>query len=98
MYFFHYRDSVTGGTCNFDPQTNLPDADCVFVANGDNSDIRSSYMTAPFLESVDHFCLNTENEYHHDIYKPNKHNMMCDYTSVWEIIRNNPDFEFVTPR
>ena len=98
IYSFYFRDSVTGGTCNFDPQTNLPDADCVFVANGDNSDIKSSYMAAPFLKSVTDFCNNTEVDYHHDIYKPTKHNMMCDYTDVWTIIRNNPDFEFVTPR
>ena len=97
-YSFYYRDSVTGGTCNFDPQTNLPDADCVFVANGDNSDIKSSYMAAPFLESVTDFCNNTEVDYHHDIYKPTKHNMMCDYTDVWTVIKNNADFENVAPR
>ena len=55
-------------------------------------------MAAPFLKSVTDFCNNTEVDYHHDIYKPTKHNMMCDYTDVWTIIRNNPDFEFVTPR
>ena len=54
-------------------------------------------MAAPFLESVDHFCQNTEVDYHHDIYKPNKQNTMCDYTSVWDIIIGNSDFTNVKP-
>ena len=54
-------------------------------------------MAAPFLESVDHFCQNTEVQYHHDIYKPNKQNTMCDYTSVWEVILRNADFTNVKP-
>ena len=93
----NFRDITTGGSCNLDPQTNLPDANCVFVASGDNSNVRSSYMAAPFLESVDHFCQNTEVQYHHDIYKPNKQNTMCDYTSVWEVILRNADFTNVKP-
>ena len=96
-FSFNFRDSSTGGSCNLDPQTNLPDANCIFVASGDNSNVKSSYMAAPFLESVDHFCQNTEVQYHHDIYKPNKQNTMCDYTSVWEVILRNADFVNVKP-
>ena len=96
-FSFNFRDSSTGGSCNLDPQTNLPDANCVFVASGDNSNVKSGYMAAPFLESVDHFCQNTEVDYHHDIYKPNKQNTMCDYTSVWDIIIGNSDFTDVKP-
>ena len=54
-------------------------------------------MAAPFLESVDHFCKNTEVEYHHDIYKPTKHNSMCDYKSTWDVIMENDDFINVQP-
>ena len=54
-------------------------------------------MAAPFLESVDHFCKNTEVEYHHDIYKPTKHNSMCDYKSTWDVIIENEDFIGVKP-
>ena len=96
-FSFNFRDSSTGGSCTLDPQTNLPDANCVFIASGDNSNVKSSYMAAPFLESVDHFCQNTEVDYHHDIYKPNKQNTMCDYTSVWDIIIGNSDFTNVKP-
>ena len=54
-------------------------------------------MAAPFLESVDHFCKNTEVEYHHDIYKPTKHNSMCDYRPTWDVIIENEDFIDVNP-
>ena len=93
----HFRDIETGSTCSLDPQTNLPDENCVFIPIGDNSAIKSSYMAAPFLESVDHFCKNTEVEYHHDIYKPTKHNSMCDYKSTWDVIMENDDFIDVEP-
>ena len=67
------EDIVYGGSCNFDPDTNLPDENCIFVPNLESSGaIRSSYMATPFLNSVDHFCRNTEVEFHHDIYKPTK--------------------------
>jgi hypothetical protein len=46
------RDYVDGGSCKFDPQTNLPNANCIFVPGGNNSKIRSSYMALPFLENV----------------------------------------------
>ena len=96
-FSFNFRDSSTGGSCNLDPQTNLPDANCVFVASGDNSNVKSGYMAAPFLESVDHFCRNTEVDYHHDIYKPTKHNFMCNRRSTWDVIQNSKDFLNVTP-
>ena len=54
-------------------------------------------MAAPFLESVDHFCKNTEQTFHHDIYKPTKHNSMCDYRPTWDVIIENEDFINVKP-
>ena len=48
-------------------------------------------MAAPFLQSVDHFCKNTY-EYQHDIYKPTKHNSLCNYKPVWDVIKENIDF------
>jgi hypothetical protein len=92
-----FRDIKTGSTCSLDPQTNLPNENCVFIPIGDNSAIRSSYMAAPFLESVDHFCKNTEQTFHHDIYKPTKHNSMCDYRPTWDVIIENEDFNGVKP-
>ena len=48
-------------------------------------------MAVPFLSSVDHFCKNTQS-YNHDISKPTKHNFMCDYRPVWDVIIDNVDF------
>jgi len=49
---FFSRDIADGGSCKFDPQTNLPNENCTFVPVGDNSGIRSSYMSLPSLENV----------------------------------------------
>ena len=54
-------------------------------------------MGAPFLNSVDSFCQDTETTYHHDIYKPTKHNFMCNRRSTWDVIQNSKDFLNVTP-
>ena len=53
-------------------------------------------MAVPFLSSVDHFCKNTQS-YNHDISKPTKHNSMCDYRPVWDVIIDNVDFVNVNP-
>ena len=70
------RDISNGGTCTFDPETNLPDENCLFYPSATNNEnIRSSFMSAPFLKALDNFC-NSSELHHHDIYKPNKHNFM----------------------
>ena len=82
-----------GGSCQFDSTTNLPNENCHFFPDGDNSNIKSSLMAAPFLSTLKHFCKDTETVLHHDIYKPNKQNFMCGQKSTWEIIRENEDFQ-----
>ena len=61
-----YRDKIFGGQCTFDDEDGanmeggeyqgdgkgLPNEDCIFVPDGDNSNIYSSIMAAPFLASV----------------------------------------------
>ena len=54
-------------------------------------------MAAPFLNSVDHFCNDTETVFHHDKYKPTKHNAKCNYQSTWQVIMQNIDFNGVQP-
>ena len=54
-------------------------------------------MAAPFLESVDYFCEDSETVYHHDIYKPTKHNFMCNRRSTWDVVKNGKDFSNVEP-
>ncbi len=98
MLSINFRDIVSGGSCTFDPETNLPDSNCVFVPSlDDNDDIRSSYMAVPFLPSVDHFSMHTETAFHHDPYKPNKQNFMCDQRATWSVIMENIDFQGVNP-
>ena len=93
-----FRDITNGGLCNFDPVTNLPDENCAFFPSRDgNNDIRSSLMAAPFLKDADHFCEDTETTYHHDAYKPTKHNFMCDRRSTWDVILHSKDFTNVVP-
>ena len=58
---------MSGGSCSFDPETNLPDGNCLFFPDGDNSNIKTSMMAAPFLDSVDYFCEDSETVYHHVI-------------------------------
>ena len=57
-------------------------------------------MSAPFLKMLDNFCNSstTESHYHHDIYKPNKHNFMCNQKSTWQVIMESPDFIDVIPK
>jgi hypothetical protein len=52
LFFLTSRDFVDGGSCKFDPQSNLPNGNCIFVPAGDNSKVRSSYMSLPFLQNV----------------------------------------------
>ncbi len=47
---------LTGGSCAYDPTTDLPDSSCVFVADGDNSAVVGSIMAAPFLNTVWNAC------------------------------------------
>lgn len=87
------REDIYGGSCHFDPSTNLPDEYCIFVPSGDNSAVSSSYMAAPFLDSVDGFCQDTETKFHHDPDKPNKQNLMCNEQDTWTIISGHKDFQ-----
>ena len=83
------EDPTNGGACVFDPATNLPDENCYFVATGDNSRITSSLLATPFLQSTKYF--STDDDKCFD--KPTKHNALCKYQSVWEVIQKNSDFQ-----
>ncbi len=47
-----YRDLSTGGSCGYDPSTDLPNQNCVFVGDGDNSEMEGSVMAAHFVNKV----------------------------------------------
>ena len=84
------RDIVTGGECNNNPDSGLPDSSCYFFPRVDNT-VASSYMALPFLDSVTDFCDETEANLHHAEI-PTKHNLYCDGRNTWEVIEHNSDF------
>ena len=92
---FTMEDVVTGGACNIDENTGLPDINCIPVI-GTNNAIKSSIMALPFLRENDQFCDDTEVLMHNsDI--PNKHNDMCNQQSTFQVIKKHEDFEGYMP-
>ena len=83
-------DLVTGGDCSLDPLSGIPDDNCYFVPDSDNT-ANSSYMALPFLDSVTEFCDTTEDLLHQDEI-PTKQNLFCNGRSPWSVIMENEDF------
>ena len=46
---------------------------------------------------MNQFCDGTETGFPHKSYRPNKHNVMCNRESTWDVIKNSPDFENARP-
>ena len=86
---FDYRDITDGGSCQFDPETNLPNENCLFFANGENYNIKASFLAASFLKSMEFFRMPSEVSCED---KPTKQNALCKYQSVWNVILKNNDF------
>ena len=84
------RDVITGGECNNDPDSGLPDNHCYFFPRPEST-VASSYMALPFLDSVTDFCDETEANLHHEEI-PTKHNLYCDGRSTWDVIKESSDF------
>ena len=100
-------DLVTGRDCTTDPLSGLPDDNCYFVPDSDNTVNRSSilqiitsrysrlvfssYMALPFLDSITDFCDSTE-DLLHEADIPTKQNLFCNGRSPWEVIMENEDF------
>ena len=89
-------DVRPGRECEYDTATGLPDHNCYFFATGPE-DLDSSVMALPYLKGNDHFCENGEEHIHHpDL--PNKHNAMCGGRSVFDVVRQHPDFTDYSPQ
>ena len=87
---------MDGGECSIDADMNLPSDDCYYVATGPSSSLESSVMALPYLPGNDQWCDLTEARLHHsDI--PTKHNTMCGGRSVFEVVRQSPDFTGYQP-
>ena len=83
-------DVNTGGECQVEPRSGLPDFSCYFLPRVDNL-VTSSYMALPFLDSVTDFCDETETNLH-QAEIPTKHNLYCDGDSTWDVIMEHNDF------
>ena len=46
---------------------------------------------------MNQFCDGTETGFPHKSYRPNKHNVMCNRKSTWDVIKSNPDFVNARP-
>ncbi|XP_072366532.1 calcium-activated chloride channel regulator 1-like [Scyliorhinus torazame] len=80
----------TGGdckSCEIDPNSGLPKGNCQFYPDKDQT-ATSSIMYIQGLPQVTEFCdKNT-----HNPEAPTMQNKMCDYRSIWEVIRESEDF------
>ena len=86
---------MEGEECWIDADLNLPSDDCYYVATGPST-LESSVMSLPYLPGNDQWCDLTEARLHHsDI--PTKHNTMCGGQSVFEVVRQSPDFSGYQP-
>ena len=85
-------ETLSGGTCGSNSDDGMPSDDCIFVVDGPSS-IESSIMAVPYLDGNDQWCDLTEERIHNSEI-PTKHNTMCDGQSVFEVVRQSPDFNY----
>ncbi|CAL4114423.1 unnamed protein product, partial [Meganyctiphanes norvegica] len=84
-------DVDTRGLCGFTSE-GLPDNNCRFVPDEDQT-VTSSLMSYHYIKSIEEFCGTESNEEHsHNYEAPNKHNLMCNERSIWDIMWLHEDF------
>nr|XP_054774234.1 calcium-activated chloride channel regulator family member 3-like [Lytechinus pictus] len=82
----------TASPCQNDHNGNLPDS-CRFVPSNVEQSARASLMFASNIHSIDTFCdINADKGRKHNDMAPNLQNLICDYQSVWEVMRKSNDF------
>ncbi|XP_063886364.1 LOW QUALITY PROTEIN: calcium-activated chloride channel regulator 1-like [Scylla paramamosain] len=88
-----YVDINTGGSCKY--VGDLPDKNCRFKPD-DAQLATSSLMSFADINNIEEFCKDHKVGGHHDIYAPNRHNLMCNDRSVWDVMSDHADFYNVT--
>lgn len=84
------KDIVSRGGCSF--KSGFPDENCRFLPSEDQ-DATSSLMAYYYLNSIVEFCDSASDEkFSHNDLAPNRHNLMCDSRSVWDVINQHSDF------
>ncbi|XP_027195304.2 uncharacterized protein LOC113789907 isoform X2 [Dermatophagoides pteronyssinus] len=87
---FKYSNNCNNAT---DPNTGRPINPNCDVIPAKNS-IQSSFMYAPIAVSEYRLC----NSSTHDYQSPTKHNVLCDYQSIQDVIAKHTDFERFKPK
>ncbi|KAI1896369.1 hypothetical protein AGOR_G00094080 [Albula goreensis] len=80
-------DRETGGKCQISPDTGLPTEACVFQVT-ETLNTTASIMYQHFIPEISEFCDDSS----HNFEAPNAQNRLCDYRSVWDVIRQSSDF------
>lgn len=84
------KDIVSRGGCSF--KSGFPDENCRFLPSEDQ-DATSSLMAYYYLNSIVEFCdSGSDEKFSHNDLAPNRHNLMCDGRSVWDVINQHSDF------
>ncbi|XP_066266310.1 calcium-activated chloride channel regulator 4-like [Branchiostoma lanceolatum] len=96
------ENAVTGNRCQVDPATGLPEADCRFIPDFTRNRATGSYMFMQFLPQVEEFCHGGQHLFSqggqpnplssHNREAPNKHNVMCQGQSTWDVMNKHQDF------
>ncbi|XP_038649697.1 calcium-activated chloride channel regulator 1-like [Scyliorhinus canicula] len=74
-------------SCEIDPTSGLPKGNCQFYPDRKQTST-SSIMYIQGLSQVAEFC----DKKTHNPYAPTMQNKMCNYRSIWEVIRESEDF------
>ncbi|CAH1777270.1 unnamed protein product [Owenia fusiformis] len=84
---------TTKGRCRRMPYTGLPEADCRFIPDP-NQTTKASVMHMQFLDSVVTFCetSSTDPDLQHNILAPNMQNRKCNKRGTWDVILEHNDF------
>ncbi|XP_051869142.1 calcium-activated chloride channel regulator 1-like [Pristis pectinata] len=77
--------------CNIDANTRLPNGNCKFFPEKDQSS-SSSIMYVQGLPNVGEFC----DDKTHNTEAPNMQNRMCNYRSTWDVISKSEDFRNIS--
>ncbi|XP_047476221.1 calcium-activated chloride channel regulator 4A-like [Penaeus chinensis] len=83
-------DIVSRGQCSF--KSGFPDENCRFLPSA-NQDATSSLMAYYYINSIVEFCdTATDEQFSHNSLAPNRHNLMCNSRSVWDVVNLHSDF------
>ncbi|XP_042861518.1 calcium-activated chloride channel regulator 1-like [Penaeus japonicus] len=85
------KDIVSKGQCT--TTNGFPDENCRFLPDEDQ-EATSSLMGYYYIKSIVEFCDTASNElFSHNALAPNRHNLMCQGRSVWDIMGQHSDFD-----